>query len=63
MKTRKQPTHRLKFLDKRTEEKGQIGAGWENADGSISIALNPMVTLRQDKEVVLTLFRADRGKE
>lgn len=50
------PTHRLRFLNKQTEERGTIGAGWQNADGSITIVLDPMVVVRQEAAVLLTLF-------
>lgn len=50
------PTHKLKVLDKSTEQKGEVGAGWENEDGSITIQLNPCVILTPDKSKVLTLF-------
>ena len=53
------PTHRLKFLNKRTEETGEIGAAWLNEDGSLSLVLNPMVVLRQSPDLVITLFPRD----
>jgi hypothetical protein len=55
----KKPTHELKFLNKVTNEKGKLGVGWENENGSISISLNPMVVLTQSNDLVLTLFRHD----
>lgn len=57
-KKAKKPTHRLKFLNKATEERGEIGAGWADDAGNITLVLNPMVTLRQSKDLVLTLFIA-----
>ena len=55
MKSRK-PDYRLKVLNKDTEERGEIGAGWKNDDGSISIVLNPCINLQASKNIVLTLF-------
>ncbi len=57
----KKPTHRLRVLNKRTDEKGTVGAGWLNPDGSISIVLNQCVTLVQNSEVVITLFPESKG--
>lgn len=54
------PTHRLKVLDKHTERKGEVGVGWLNSDGSISIQLNPCIRLNADVSQILTLFPVDR---
>ena len=54
------PTHRLKALNKETNAKGTVGAGWLNKDGSISIVLGPCVVLEDRKELVYTLFPIDR---
>ncbi len=50
------PTHQLKFLNKTTEERGQLGVGWQKPDGSISIRLNPMTVIRVTPDLVITLF-------
>lgn len=50
------PEYKLSALNKRTGEKGDVGAGWRNEDGSISIKLNMHVVLRQSRDHVLTLF-------
>jgi hypothetical protein len=51
------PTHRLKVLNKKTNQRGHIGAGWRNPDGSITIELNPSCVMTDDKEKYLyTLF-------
>jgi hypothetical protein len=55
MKGRK-PDCRLKFLNKTTEEKGEVGALWVNPDGSLTLVLNPMVVLKQDINLVYTIF-------
>jgi len=36
-----------------------VGAGWANADGTISIVLNTRVHLVQSPDMVLTLFPKD----
>lgn len=53
------PHYRLKFLNKKTEETGEIGAVWVNEDGSMTLVLNPMVTVVQSRDIVLTLFPVD----
>lgn len=53
------PTHRLRVLNKETDERGEVGAGWLNGDGSITIKLNMCVVLSQSQDVVLTLFPED----
>ena len=56
------PTHRLKILDKTNDNRGIVGAGWENEDGSITIVLEPAVVLNYEnlKDKVLTLFPVNR---
>ena len=53
------PHYRLKYLNKQTEEKGEIGAAWLNEDNSITVVLNPLVVVPQSKDVLLTLFPVD----
>lgn len=51
------PTHKLKILIKdEPNTKAEIGAGWLNEDGHITIQLNPCVVLKRDKNVVINLF-------
>jgi len=52
------PTHRFKILDKDNEWRAEVGVGWQNEDGSISIKLNPGIVLDYEKlhNKVLTLF-------
>lgn len=54
----RKPDFRLKVFDKDTEESGEVGAGWLNDDGSISVRLNHWVVLdqRQLRGSILTLF-------
>lgn len=53
------PHYRLKYLNKRTNEKGEVGAAWLNEDNSISIVLSPLVVIPQSADTVLTLFPVD----
>jgi len=44
-------------MNKATGEKSRnTGAAWVNADGSISIDIEPFVVLQGGKDLVLTLF-------
>ena len=53
------PDFKLKALDKLTEQKSEVGAGWRNQDGSISIRLNLCTVLHSSPNLVLTLFPND----
>ena len=64
------PTHRIKALDQRMKSSNkskaarssEIGVGWANTDGSMTIRLNVGVSLRWDDEIVITAFPAgDKG--
>lgn len=51
------PDYRLGVLNKDTEERASnLGAGWLNDDGSISLVINPYVVLPTGKQYVMTLF-------
>ena len=51
------PDYRLSILNKRTDARNMnAGAGWKNADGSVSIVLSACVTIPQDENLVVTLF-------
>lgn len=58
------PTHKLKVLNKVTDSRAELGAGWINPDGSISIKLNICVVIQDDPDLVYTLFpvRSDSTK-
>lgn len=56
------PDYNVHAMDKRTDEKARVGAAWSNADGSVSIRLNPFVVLTSTSNLVLTLFVNDRKK-
>jgi hypothetical protein len=51
-----QPSHFLSAFERNNDKgvKGRVGRGWQKPDGSISIKLNPYVTLTSD--VGLTLW-------
>jgi hypothetical protein len=51
------PDWEFRYLNKDTEERGQVGAAWTNDDGSIRVKLNPCVVLRGGAEYVFTLFK------
>lgn len=57
------PDYKLKALDKVTNQKAEVGAGWLNQDHSISIRLNVCVVLQQTPTMVFTLFPNDRKYE
>ena len=56
------PTHRLKILNKKTNEKvNDAGAGWQNKDGSISLVLSSFIDFdKVDGDCILTLFPIDK---
>lgn len=56
-----QPDWDFRFLDKSTDEKGQVGVAWTNADGSIRIKLNTRVVLEGGPSCILTLFPKRSG--
>ncbi|CAK0777750.1 hypothetical protein CCP3SC15_580017 [Gammaproteobacteria bacterium] len=53
------PEWDLRFLNKATDEKGSVGAAWNNEDGSIRIKLNTCVVLSAGPDCILTLFKKD----
>lgn len=64
----RKPDYWVKAMDKRTPGKSsssKVGAAWKNPDGSVSVDLNPFVTLetvsRSPEDLVITLFPIERG--
>jgi hypothetical protein len=59
----RQPTHDLCIAEKLSDgtlgRKGRIGCGWLNADGSMSVALNPGTVLDWRDNVLITLFKVE----
>lgn len=58
----RQPDYKLSALNKDTEHKGNIGCAWINANGTISIKLNPFVVLSASQNLAITLFPNDDRK-
>lgn len=56
------PDYFLKVIVKSSDKKGKVGAAWKEADGSISIVLNPCVHLIAG-EAVIKLFPNDGKPE
>lgn len=56
------PTHVLKAFDKTNEARTEVGAGWLNPNGTISITLNPCVVLTRHPNIVYTLFPNTKKK-
>lgn len=57
------PDYNLSAMDKTTDQKAQVGAGWLNEDGTISVRLNFLTVLNGgNPNLVLTLFKNDRKK-
>lgn len=60
----RKPDYRIKVLNKRTDAKGEVGAGWVNPDGSMTIVLNPCVTLSgNNAHILITAFKNDYDPE
>jgi hypothetical protein len=54
----RKPDYKLKVLNKANERRGEVGGGWLNEDGSITVKLNPCIVLQDDPDLVYTLFPA-----
>ena len=57
------PDYIVKAKRKSTQEAAKVGAAWNNDDGSISIVLNTFVVLEASNDVMITLFKNDRGTQ
>lgn len=56
-KSGRKPDYRVGALNKETDEKGTVGAAWQNKDGTISVVLNAFVTLPiGGPHLLITLF-------
>jgi hypothetical protein len=53
------PDYVLKFQNKRTGQKGRVGAAWLNPNGNLSLILDPKIVLTSDPDEQLTLFPRD----
>ncbi len=56
------PDYDLSAYNRATKARGKIGAGWKNADGSITVKLNPCVVIDSDSiamgDIAVTLWPA-----
>jgi hypothetical protein len=61
----RQPNFKIGVTNKATGAKNNnIGAGWENSDGSISLVINfGCAPIGYDPDLVITLFSADKPRE
>ncbi len=51
------PDYRIGVLNKMTDRRGVIGAGWKNDDGSISLVFNPCVVIDgNNTDLAIRLF-------
>ncbi len=57
----RKPDYWVKAMDKGTNEKRKIGAGWKNPDGSISVDIDAFTVLVSSLDLVVTLFPIDRS--
>lgn len=58
----RKPDFWLKAMNPASKEKGKVGAGWRNEDGSISIDINAFIVLKSSPDLNLTMFPIERGK-
>lgn len=52
----RKPDYDVSALNKATDVKGRIGAAWKNDDGTISVILNDFVAVKQEGDLLITLF-------
>jgi hypothetical protein len=53
------PDYRLSALNKSTDETRNIGAGWKQPNGRISIKLDAFTVLQSSPDLIITLFPAN----
>lgn len=59
----KKPDYSIGALDKtRDVRQPKIGAAWKNADGSISLRIDPFVVLQGGPQLLVTLFPEDAAR-
>lgn len=54
------PDYRLRVLNKETNQRATVGAGWLNENESISIRLDLCSVLTADPNLVITLFPCNK---
>lgn len=52
----RKPDYRVDALNKKTDEKSIVGAGWANPDNTISVTLYSFIRLEGGKDLLVTLF-------
>lgn len=57
----RKPDYRVAALNKKTDEKANVGAAWINPDGSIAISIEGFICLNGGKDLLITLFPVDKG--
>lgn len=50
------PDWRVHALNKQSDARGEIGVGWNNPDGSISVVYNPFVVVPVGQEFAIRMF-------
>lgn len=59
----RKPNYRLKVKDEKADRWMEVGVGWENRDGSISVRLNTCVVLDARFGVEPVLFPVDSKED
>ena len=59
----KTPDYIIRALNKETGERGDIGAGWKEDGGRISIAFNPFVVVPVGKKFTMSLFPNEGSRD
>jgi hypothetical protein len=59
----RRPDYRIMALDKDTEERGELGAGWLKEDGSIYLKFNPFVTVPVGGRFSVAAFPIDHERD
>ena len=54
--TARKPDYHIRAMRKGTKEKGEIGVGWKNPDGSIYLKFNPYVVVPVGEDFAITAF-------
>lgn len=54
------PDWEVRALEKGTDEKGLLGYGWNNPDGSINLSFNPFVVVPVGKRFAIRMFSNNR---
>lgn len=58
----RKPDFHVRAMDKRKEEKSTVGAAWRNDNGSISVKIDPFVTLQGGGDLLIDALPDNREK-